>query len=58
LKVRYIIEETGVEPTANITIYSSDDFPELREGDYYSGFDGSAIYFYDEEKGINHYPRQ
>ncbi|UTR16151.1 hypothetical protein MM221_06215 [Salipaludibacillus sp. LMS25] len=50
---RIYIEETGTEPPANITIYSSDDFPELREGDYYSGFDGSAIHFYDEKKGIN-----
>ncbi|UTR16149.1 hypothetical protein MM221_06205 [Salipaludibacillus sp. LMS25] len=50
---RIYIEETGTEPPANITVYSSDDYPELREGDYYSGFDGSAIHFYDEEKGIN-----
>ncbi|UTR16154.1 hypothetical protein MM221_06230 [Salipaludibacillus sp. LMS25] len=53
MKVRFIIKETGTEPPANITIYSSDDFSELREGGYYSGFDGSAIHFYDEEKGIN-----
>ncbi|MCR6112254.1 hypothetical protein HXA35_18140 [Bacillus sp. A301a_S52] len=50
---RIYIEETGVEPPANITIYSSDDFSELQKGDYYSGFDGSAIHFYDEQKGIN-----
>ncbi|UJW59187.1 hypothetical protein HXZ66_18105 [Bacillus sp. A116_S68] len=50
---RIYIEETGTEPPANITLYSSDDYPELREGDTYSGFDGSAIHFYDEEKGIN-----
>ncbi|WP_078579033.1 DUF6792 domain-containing protein [Salipaludibacillus agaradhaerens] len=50
---RIYIEETGTEPPANITIYSSNDFSELQKGDYYSGFDGSAIHFYDEEKGIN-----
>jgi hypothetical protein len=48
---RIYIEETGTEPPANITIYSSDDFPELRERDTYSGFDGSAIIFTLKKRG-------
>ncbi|MED4905420.1 DUF6792 domain-containing protein [Parageobacillus thermoglucosidasius] len=48
---RIYIEETGKEPPANITIYRSDDFKNLNDID--SGFDGTVIHFYDEEKGIN-----
>ncbi|WMT19720.1 DUF6792 domain-containing protein [Parageobacillus toebii] len=48
---RIYIEETGKEPPANITIYRSDDFKNLNDVD--SGFDGTVIHFYDEEKGIN-----
>jgi hypothetical protein len=48
---RIYIEETGKEPPAHITIYRSDDFKDFSHID--SGFDGTAIHFYDEEKGIN-----
>lgn len=48
---RIYIEETGKEPPAHIAIYRSDDFKDFRHID--SGFDGTAIHFYDEEKGIN-----
>lgn len=48
---RIYIEETGKEPPAEITVYHSDDLQGFEEGDY--GFDGTAIHFYDEEKGIN-----
>ncbi|MEB3751131.1 hypothetical protein EP10_001972 [Geobacillus icigianus] len=48
---RIYIEETGKEPPAKITIYCSDDFKNLKDID--SGFDGTAIHFYDEQKGIN-----
>ncbi|OAT72323.1 DUF6792 domain-containing protein [Parageobacillus thermoglucosidasius] len=48
---RIYIEETGKEPPAHINIYRSDDFKDFSHID--SGFDGTAIHFYDEEKRIN-----
>jgi hypothetical protein len=42
---RIYIQETGSEPPAQIRVYHSQEFK--------SGFDGTIIHFYDEEKGIN-----
>ncbi|WP_228485556.1 DUF6792 domain-containing protein [Thermaerobacillus caldiproteolyticus] len=48
---RIYIEETGSESPAQIRVYHSDDFKNLNDID--SGFDGTVVHLYDEEKGIN-----
>ncbi|WP_420768686.1 DUF6792 domain-containing protein [Parageobacillus thermoglucosidasius] len=48
---RIYIEETGSNPPAQIHVYHSEDFRNVNVND--SGFDGTIIHFYDEEKGIN-----
>jgi hypothetical protein len=48
---RIYIEETGSNPPAQIHVYHSEDFRNVNAND--SGFDGTIIHFYDEEKGIN-----
>jgi uncharacterized protein Yka (UPF0111/DUF47 family) len=48
---RIYIEETGSNPPAQIRVYHSQDFKNVNIND--SGFDGTIIHFYDEEKGIN-----
>ncbi|TDL79179.1 DUF6792 domain-containing protein [Peribacillus frigoritolerans] len=53
---KIIIEETGESPPSNIEIFSTDslkEFKELKNEGKDSGFDGTAIHFYDAEKGIN-----
>ncbi|MFY0761254.1 DUF6792 domain-containing protein [Metabacillus dongyingensis] len=53
---KIIIEETGESPPRNIEILSTDslkEFKELKNEGKDSGFDGTAIHFYDAEKGIN-----
>ncbi|WP_338205252.1 DUF6792 domain-containing protein [Parageobacillus thermoglucosidasius] len=48
---RIYIEETGSNPPAQTHVYHSEDFRNVNVND--SGFDGTIIHFYDEEKGIN-----
>ncbi|MBA2875709.1 DUF6792 domain-containing protein [Thermaerobacillus caldiproteolyticus] len=48
---RIYIEETGSNPPTQIHVYHSEDFKSVNVND--SGFDGTIIHFYDEEKGIN-----
>jgi hypothetical protein len=48
---RIYIEETGSNPPTQIHVYHSEDFKNVNVID--SGFDGTIIHFYDEEKGIN-----
>ncbi|MEM5016467.1 DUF6792 domain-containing protein [Metabacillus indicus] len=48
---RVYIEETGLEPPQNITVYHSVDYKEDNEND--SGFDGTIIHFFDKDKNIN-----
>ncbi|MGG4489405.1 DUF6792 domain-containing protein [Metabacillus idriensis] len=53
---KIIIEETGKSPPSNIEIFRTDslkEFKELKNEGKDSGFDGTAIHFYDAEKGIN-----
>ncbi|MEK3806758.1 DUF6792 domain-containing protein [Bacillus sp. FSL H8-0547] len=53
---KIIIEETGAAPPQNIRIFYSDnmeEFDDLKKEGKDSGFDGTAIHFYDAEKGIN-----
>jgi ElaB/YqjD/DUF883 family membrane-anchored ribosome-binding protein len=49
---RIYIEETGIEPPGEITLYHSDDFPQVNL-EYDSGFDGTVIHFLNVETGIN-----
>ncbi|QPA30606.1 DUF6792 domain-containing protein [Thermaerobacillus caldiproteolyticus] len=48
---RIYIEETGSDPPDQIHVYHSQDFKNININD--SGFDGTIIHFYDEEKRIN-----
>ncbi|NUK29694.1 flagellar protein FlgN [Parageobacillus sp. VR-IP] len=48
---RIYIEETRSDPPDQIRVYHSQDFKNININD--SGFDGTIIHFYDEEKRIN-----
>lgn len=47
---RIYIEETAEKPPNGISLYRSDEFKSKGKD---SGFDGTVIHFYDQEKGIN-----
>lgn len=49
---RIYIEETGMEPPGEITLYHSDDFSQVNS-ELDSGFDGTVIHFLNIETGIN-----
>lgn len=49
---RIYIEETGMEPPGEITLYHSDDFSQVNS-ELDSGFDGTVIHFLNIKTGIN-----